>query len=174
VDVSPDGKLCAVGFRDGSFRIFETQGWKTVAKKKMRKSWVQDLKFAPNGKLLAVSSHDRIIDLFELPSLNHVAPCKGHTSFITHIDWSMDSNSLHSNDGSYELLYWNASTGKMDASGASNFRDEQWHTWSCILGWPVQGIWPPGADGSDINGVDRSHAPHSDGYFLVATADDFS
>lgn len=53
-------------------------------------------------------------------------------------------------------------------------RDEPWATWTLILGWPVQGIWPPGVDGTDINGVDRSRLPHPDGYHLVATADDFS
>jgi len=36
------------------------------------------------------------------------------------------------------------------------------------LGWPVQGIYPPAADGSDINACDR----HPDGSVLV-TADDF-
>lgn len=42
------------------------------------------------------------------------------------------------------------------------------------LGWPVIGIWPPFADGSDINAVDRSNQPHSDGYHLLASADDES
>ena len=27
VDVSPDGALCAIGFRDGSFRIYDTTNW---------------------------------------------------------------------------------------------------------------------------------------------------
>lgn len=40
VDVSPDGKLCAVGFRDGSFRIYETKEWKMVAKKKASEKWI--------------------------------------------------------------------------------------------------------------------------------------
>lgn len=30
---------------------------------------------------------------------------KGHSSFITHIDWSKDSEYLRSNSGDYELLY---------------------------------------------------------------------
>ena len=47
-------------------------------------------------------------------------------------------------------------------------RDSQWATWTCTLGWPVQGIWPAEADGTDVNAVDRS----SDQSTLV-TADDF-
>ena len=48
------------------------------------------------------------------------------------------------------------------------FKNETWATWSCTLGWPVQGIFPPCADGSDINACERS----PDGTVL-ATGDDF-
>lgn len=34
-------------------------------------------------------------------------------------------------------------------------------------GWPVQGIWAAGMDGSDINAVARSHSGH-----LLASSDD--
>ena len=47
-------------------------------------------------------------------------------------------------------------------------KDTDWDSWTCTLGWPVQGIWPPSADGTDINAVDRSHD-----HRLLATADDF-
>lgn len=33
-DVSSDGKFCALGFKDGTYRIYETTTWKMVAKKK--------------------------------------------------------------------------------------------------------------------------------------------
>ena len=48
-------------------------------------------------------------------------------------------------------------------------RDVQWATWTCTLGWPVQAIWPPGADGTDINAVCRSISGD-----LLVTSDDFS
>ena len=38
-----------------------------------------------------------------------------------------------------------------------------------MLGWPVQGIWPPCSDGSDINAVRRSNSKK-----VLATVDDFS
>ena len=53
-------------------------------------------------------------------------------------------------------------------SGASMHKNETWASWTCTLGWPVQGIFPPCADGSDINAVDRS--PEN---IVLATADDF-
>lgn len=81
------------------------------------------------------------------------------TSFITHLDWSLDSQHLRTNDGSYEILYYSVADGKQLTSGATQFRDEPWATNSCVLGWAVQGIWQTGQDGSDINHSDRSHAP---------------
>ena len=49
-----------------------------------------------------------------------------------------------------------------------------WNTWTIPIGWQSKGIWPSGIDGSDINAVDRTHQPTSDGYHLIASADDFS
>ena len=102
------------------------------------------------------------------------ATCKTSSSAVTHLDWSKNGKSLQTNDLSYELLYYTAETGQPDSKGATNFRDEKWATWTLPLGWPVQGIWPPCSDGSDINSCDRSNTPHTDGYYLLASADDFS
>jgi microtubule-associated protein-like 6 len=38
-------------------------------------------------------------------------------------------------------------------------RDQTLETWTCTLGWPVQGIWPKCADGTDINAVDLNGSP---------------
>ncbi len=35
-------------------------------------------------------------------------------------------------------------------------KDEKWTSWSCTLGWPVQGIFAPCEDGTDINSCDRA------------------
>jgi hypothetical protein len=93
---------------------------------------------------------------------------KSHHSTITHLDFTMDSESLMSNCTSYEILFHSMADGKQITGGASQLKDEQWASWSCTLGWPVQGIFPPCADGSDINTWDRS----PDGTVL-ASGDDF-
>lgn len=79
----------------------------------------------------------------------------------------MDGQFLMTNSLSYEILFYDLNTGKQ-VTRASNFRDEKWATWSCILGFTVMGIFPPAADGSDVNMVARS----PDGT-VSATADDF-
>ena len=107
-----------------------------------------------------------------------------HSSAVLHLDYSRDGKYIQTNCQAYEYLFCDAATGKQETS-ASKLADynnaiscqdaeeeeellKQWETQTCVLGWPVQGIWPVGADGSDINAADRilSHK-------YIATADDF-
>jgi hypothetical protein len=41
----------------------------------------------------------------------HVRRLKGHTSYVTHLDWSADSSLIQSNCGAYEILYWDVAKG---------------------------------------------------------------
>jgi WD40 repeat protein len=60
---------------------------------------------------------------------------------------------------------WEAEAGKLNAQ--VNVADVRWKTHHCVLGFNVMGIWPPYADGTDINAVDA--VPHKG---IVATAND--
>lgn len=187
VAISPDGTAIVLGFKDGTVREFtvEDNGKDiTVSQTKVIKHaarWISDIKFSPDGTTVAVGSHDCTIYVYSHPEWKpRCKPMKKHSSYITHIDFSRDGNYLHSTCGAYELLFWDANSGKQMTSGASALKDEIWHTWTVTLGWPVQGIWPECADGTDINAVDRSNltiAGNSDterSYHLLATGDDFS
>jgi len=50
---------------------------------------------------------------------------------------------------------------------ASSTKDFDYKSWTCLFGFPVQGIWP-GVDYSDVNSCDRSKNGE-----LLATGDDF-
>ena len=174
VSCNPQGSLLAVGFKDGSFKIFDSNTFNQRAGKKDRKEEISDIKFSPDGSKLAVGSHDNFVDIYNASDFKQVAVCKGHSSFITHFDWSVDGNYLHSNCGAYELLYWDGNNGRQLTSGATQFKDEVWNTWTCVIGWPVQGIYPACADGTDVNAVDRSKRKFGNKeYEVVATSDDF-
>jgi len=175
VDINSNGTKLAVGFRDATARIFDAKSLKFIKKiaDPKIKEKISDIKFSPNNAALAIASHDNFIHLFDANSYQRTGICKGHSSYITHIDWSRDSAYLHSNCGAYELLFWDGATGKQKTSGASELRDEPWATWTAVLGWPVQGIYPKGSDGTDVNGVARSNTKLNNEYELVATADDF-
>lgn len=144
---------------------------------------VSDMKFSPQADLLAVGSHDADIDLYTVhltnkdtfkqidPSCNIVPlrRLRGHRSYITHVDWSCDGSLLRSTCGAYEILMWDVESGKhILSSGRSTESDVKWETFTAPLGFGVMGVWPEGADGTDINAVDVSYHRN-----LVVTADDF-
>lgn len=172
VAVNPTCEFIAVGMNDGSLRVYSTKTWKMTYRKKVSKEWIEDLKFSPDGAFLAVGSHDNKVYVYNMPGMTPFKKIGKSSSFITHIDWSQDSQAFRTNDGSYEILYYNVSTGQQNTGGATAHRDEEWNTQSCTLGWAMQGVWEPGQDGSDINHADRSNEPVVDGMQLLATADD--
>lgn len=152
-------------------------------------AWISDIKFSPKGTYLAMGSHDKRLYVYDVPTdtdseadwtdafKNQKYAFNKHSSAITHFDFSEDERYFQTNCQAYELLFGEAATGKQKTSATelrnynapvSGDSEEFWSSWTCTLGWPVQGIWAEGADGSDINSVDRS-LPNS----LVATADDF-
>uniref|UniRef100_A0A4W3H1Z5 EMAP like 2 n=1 Tax=Callorhinchus milii TaxID=7868 RepID=A0A4W3H1Z5_CALMI len=91
---------------------------------------------------------------------------QGHSSFVTHLDWSHDSHYFVTNSGDYEILHWTPSCKQV--TSADQVRSVQWVSSTCALGFQVFGVWPEGADGTDINAICRSADDQ-----LLATADDF-
>jgi WD40 repeat protein len=136
------------------------------------KQWISDVKFSPDGASLAVGAHDNGIYLYSIISNSTAAGSTEpvqfqkrakfakHNSYITHFDFTADSQRLRSNCGAYELLFSDANTGAQIGS-ASSLKDAQWSSSTCTLGWAVQGIWPPCADGTDIVGFTLSQLTSS-------------
>ena len=142
---APDAAHIAVGLFSGRVEIFDSDLNEKVKGISVCREWIQDLKYSPDKKYLAVSSHDNHIYIFDRKTYMRIAIMKGHSSYITHIDFSLNSKYLQSNSGDYELLFWDVRSGKQITS-SSSLRDKDWETWTCTLGWPVQGIWPPRYD----------------------------
>lgn len=74
---------------------------------KDRKEVIHELKFSPDGSFLAVGSNDGFVDLYAVAQrYKKVGECSHSTSFITHLDWSVDSRFLQTNDGAGERLFY--------------------------------------------------------------------
>ena len=63
-------------------------------------------------------------------SYRRLAVCRGHSSFVMHVDFSRDATMLQSNDAAHEILYWDAETGKQ-ITNAHGMRDVPWASWTC-------------------------------------------
>ena len=145
-----DGSHIAAATFDGRLIILSGDLRTKITEVGVAKSWIQTLVYSPDGQTLAVGSHDDCIYLLNTKSYNCRATCRGHHSYITAVDFSSDNSRLQTTSGDYELLYWDVLDGHQILS-ATEMRDVTWATTTCTLGWGVQGIWPPGADGTDVS-----------------------
>ncbi|XP_078103091.1 echinoderm microtubule-associated protein-like 2 isoform X2 [Sander vitreus] len=167
----PSGTVLAVGTMTGRWLVLDTDTRDLVSMHTDGNEIISNVKYSPDGNFLAVASHDNFVYIYAVTEngrkYSRVGKCTGHSSFVTHLDWSADSQYLVTNSGDYEILFWEASSGK-HVTNMDTVRNQEWATSTCTLSFTTFGIWPDGADGTDINAVCRSH----DGS-LVASADDF-
>jgi len=191
VSYSPNGQHVALGTNEGEVAIYETgqlsrlfcHNLNEFAKQQVAKrwgNWIQALRYSPNGSVLAAGTHGGVVVLMDCKSsYNRDGVLNKMTSAVTHLDWDDSSKVLQTNDMSYELLYhtvgfndksgeYELKTAKQNTRGASQYRDLHWKTQSCRLGWPVQGVYDPTQDGSDVGSVDRSPDEK-----LLATGDNY-
>ena len=126
---------------------------------------VSALGFSPDGGTLAVGTAEGVVGLFDTATWRRLARCTGHATTVAHVDWSRDSSTVQTNCRGYEILYWEGRSGRQLLGAHRDW--EAWEGWSCVLGWPVMGIWRDGYDGTDINAVHAS----DDGRLLVAADD---
>uniref|UniRef100_A0A1Y1MLA9 Uncharacterized protein n=1 Tax=Photinus pyralis TaxID=7054 RepID=A0A1Y1MLA9_PHOPY len=168
---SPDGNIIVVGcVPNGNWMVFDSQTRELMSQHSDGPEPIQIMQFSPDGSMLALGSRDNYIYMYQVSEthkFSRVGKCMGHSSFVTHIDWSADGEILRSNSGDYELLYWNAATCRQIPQ-SSAFRDTEWASNNCTITFSTIGIWPENADGTDVNYCDRSHDMK-----LMATADDF-
>ncbi|XP_076156674.1 echinoderm microtubule-associated protein-like 1 isoform X2 [Alosa pseudoharengus] len=167
----PSGSVVAIGTQTGRWLVLDTETKDLVTVHTDGNEQLSVMRFSPDGNFLAIGSHDNYIYIYAVAEngkkYSRVGKCSGHSSFITHLDWSLDSQYLVSNSGDYEILYWIPSVCKQVVS-VETTRDIPWASYTCTLGFLVFGLWPEGSDGTDINAVCRSHEGR-----LLVTGDDF-
>ncbi|XP_017158107.1 echinoderm microtubule-associated protein-like 1 isoform X8 [Poecilia reticulata] len=167
----PSGAVVAVGTQTGRWLVLDTDSKDLVTVHTDGNEQLSVMRYGPDGNFLAIGSHDNYIYIYAVAEngrkYSRVGKCSGHSSFITHLDWSVDSQYLVSNSGDYEILYWIPSVCKQVVS-VETTRDIQWFTHTCTLGFQVFGLWPDGSDGTDINAACASNNKS-----LLVTGDDF-
>ncbi|XP_053553445.1 echinoderm microtubule-associated protein-like 1 isoform X1 [Bombina bombina] len=167
----PSGSVVAVGTLTGRWFVLDTETKDLVTVHTDGNEQLSVMCYSPDGNFLAIGSHDNYIYIYAVNEngrkYSRIGKCSGHSSFITHLDWSVNSQYLMSNSGDYEILYWIPTACKQVVS-VETTRDIEWATYTCTLGFQVFGVWPEGSDGTDLNAICRSN-----GKKILATGDDF-
>ncbi|XP_062257185.1 echinoderm microtubule-associated protein-like 4 isoform X1 [Platichthys flesus] len=171
-DFHPSGAVVAIGTHSGKWYVLDAETTDLVSIHTDGNEQLSVMRFSVDGSLLAVGSHDNFIYLYTVSErgrkYSRYGKCTGHSSYITHLDWSPDNNFLMSNSGDYEILYWDVPNSCKLIRNRSECKDIDWATYTCVLGYHVFGVWPEGSDGTDINALIRSHHRK-----VIALADDF-
>ena len=172
----------AVGHNDGCISIRLVEGLEQqddepvtmdniISKMNHPKEWIEIMRYNVGGTMLAVGSHDNFIYIYNTSEAGPYTPhgkLKGHSSYITALDWSIDNSWIRSSCGAYELLFFDVDSKKQVPGGASATTSTTWTNHTVKFGWFVDGIYPSGTDGTHINIVEMSKNQE-----VIATGDDY-
>uniref|UniRef100_A0A663FIN0 EMAP like 3 n=1 Tax=Aquila chrysaetos chrysaetos TaxID=223781 RepID=A0A663FIN0_AQUCH len=108
-DFHPGGQVVAVGLLTGRWLVLDTATQQPLAGGSDGNEQLSVVRFSPDGSFLAIGSHDNFIYIYSVTEggrkYTRFGRCTGHSSFITHLDWSKDGRFVMSNSGDYEILY---------------------------------------------------------------------
>ncbi|XP_072277725.1 echinoderm microtubule-associated protein-like 3 isoform X2 [Pyxicephalus adspersus] len=165
VRYSPDGNYLAIGSHDNVIYIYST-GHKERKGEFSRDNSSEEKESSQEEEVSKGEGENSVSE--RVQQYMRYGKCMGHSSFITHLDWSKDGKYIMSNSGDYEILYWDIAGGCKLLRNRFESRDREWSTYTCVLGYHVFGVWPEGSDGTDINALARSRD-----MTMISVADDF-
>ncbi|KAG7255229.1 hypothetical protein CRUP_011404 [Coryphaenoides rupestris] len=106
----PSGAVVAVGTMTGRWLVLDTDTRDLVSMHTDGNEIISNVKYSPDGNYLAVGSHDNFVYIYAVTEngrkYSRAGKCSGHSSFVTHLDWSQDSRYMVTNSGDYEILFW--------------------------------------------------------------------
>lgn len=134
--------IAAIGFKKAKWSVFDLNKRVCVFSQLEGTEQIECIQYSPDGKYLACGSRDNSIYIYAVSEEGYkylrVGRCYGHSSFITHLDWSVNSDFLMSNSGDYEVLIWNAGTCKQ-VTQVQLIRELTFQTNSCSISFNTLG-----------------------------------
>jgi cytochrome c/WD40 domain-containing protein len=110
-DITPDGKLIALGGPGRLVRVYHAAGGTLAYEIKKHTDWITALEFSPDGTRLATGDRGGSISLWEAASGGTVGALAEHKDAITSLSWRGDSQLLASASEDGNLIVWNVGDG---------------------------------------------------------------
>uniref|UniRef100_A0A8C5SYX6 EMAP like 4 n=1 Tax=Laticauda laticaudata TaxID=8630 RepID=A0A8C5SYX6_LATLA len=108
-DFHPSGTVVAIGTHSGRWFVLDAETRDLVSIHTDGNEQLSVMRYTVDGTFLAVGSHDNFIYLYTVTEngrkYSRYGKCTGHSSYITHLDWSPENKYIMSNSGDYEILY---------------------------------------------------------------------
>uniref|UniRef100_A0A8C5T0B1 EMAP like 4 n=1 Tax=Laticauda laticaudata TaxID=8630 RepID=A0A8C5T0B1_LATLA len=140
-DFHPSGTVVAIGTHSGRWFVLDAETRDLVSIHTDGNEQLSVMRYTVDGTFLAVGSHDNFIYLYTVTEngrkYSRYGKCTGHSSYITHLDWSPENKYIMSNSGDYEILYWDIPNGCKLIRNRSDCKDIDWTTYTCVLGFQV-------------------------------------
>ncbi len=156
---SPSGRRLLVGLggsarglrhrKDGAFCILDADTLDLVYEGRDARHWLREVRYSPDGDTFALACSDGKIYLYDAKQNVLRAKCDKHNAAVTALDFSDDGAYLQSDGADYEHLYFAASDGAFFKL-PTQLRSVKWGTWTCRMGWCVQGCWPKNVAGKQF------------------------
>lgn len=106
-DISPDGRLIALGGPSRVVRIFDSVSGQLTGEQKKHTDWILDLQFSRDGLLLASGDRFGTVLVSEAATASEFAVLRGHNGPISGLHWSAESDQLITAGQDGTVRYWN-------------------------------------------------------------------
>jgi WD40 repeat protein len=110
-DLSPDGKLVALGGPSKVVRVYSVPEARLVYELKKHTDWITAIEFSPDGTRLATGDRSGAIYLWESAAGGTLGALADHKDSITALSWRGDSQLLASASEDGQVIVWNALDG---------------------------------------------------------------
>lgn len=102
---SPDGKTLAIGYNNGSVKLWNTETQQEIVTLTGHSDDINTIAFSPDGNTLATGSYDETVKLWNLKTQQNITTFHGYLSGVTSVVFSPDGKTLAIgyNDGTIKL-----------------------------------------------------------------------
>ncbi len=108
---SPDGRRLALGYTDGTLRLWDPASGQRLLIRTAHEGWVTCLAWSPDSQQVASGGGDQLIKVWDAATGDDVLRLAGHTANLASLAWSPDGRRIASGGLDGMVKIWCAATG---------------------------------------------------------------